>query len=157
MDGFPPPSEPIDRLAWVVSVLRAAASVHDGIANRTDECAQWLDDGLRAHLCDGESLDRALGLSVQNGRQPRFYALLRERNRCLRQALNHMDGDVAALLEEIERYGSRVSTAQRERAAPDPLWSPARKALHAAARLNIEMPRTPEGLRKTLELKAKPN
>jgi hypothetical protein len=148
---------PVDRLVWIVGLLRATAMVHDGVASACSEHAAWLDDAIRSHVHDGVSADKAMGLVSSNGRQPRFYVLLRERNRHLRQALDLLDGDVHALLDEFERYETRVSAAQRERIEPDPLWPAARKLVHAAACLGLEIPRTPEGMRKTLGIKAAAN
>ena len=148
---------PVDRLAWIVDLLRAAALMHDGVASACSEHAAWLDAAIRSHVHGGISADKAMGLVLSNGRQPRFYVLLRERNRHLRHALDLLDGDVHALLDEFERYDTRVSAAQRERAEPDSLWSPARKLVHAAARLGLDIPRTPEGMRKTLGIKAAAN
>lgn len=147
-------TEPLAQLRWIASLLRAITYL-DGtsaVARQAISSAQWLDDAVSSHLYGGVAMDRAMGLAGGQGRQSRFYALLRERNRHLGLALMAMGGDVGELLAEIDRYESRVSLAQRERQQPDPLWGDARKHIHAAARLGIDLPRTSKGLRKTLSI-----
>jgi hypothetical protein len=144
--------DPIDRLRWAASLARAVSHIHEGVADQAASCADWLEAAVRAHVYDGVPIDRAMGLAGAQGRQPRFYALLRERNSHLTRALCSVDGDVQELLSEIDRYESRVSALQRDRRAPDPLWSDTRKHIHAAALLGTELPRTVKGLQKTLNI-----
>ncbi|MCY1313522.1 hypothetical protein D9M70_640520 [compost metagenome] len=91
------------------------------------------------------------------GRSPRFYALLRERNQHLRRALDALNGDVQEFLNEVDRYEQRVSADRRARVEPDQAWSDVRKHLHAAALLSSELPRTSEGLQKTLKITGQKN
>ncbi|MBD5805340.1 hypothetical protein AZOA_47930 [Azoarcus sp. Aa7] len=105
---------------------------------------------IDAHVRDGESLDRALGLAGTLGRSPRFEILRRDRNHHLVLALAHLGGDYARLADEVARFELRLWPAWRYRTEHDPLWSPARRAVFAAFRVGVPVPCTVPGLRKAL-------
>lgn len=152
-------TQPIDQLMWIVSLLRAVTHIHEGVAAQADRSADWVESAVFVHVYEGVPLDRALGLAGDKGRQPRYYALLRERNQLLSLALKAVDGDVSALVDEISRYEDRISFVQREQKAPDPAWSDVRKHIHAAALLGVGLviPRTEKGIHKTLEITRRKN
>lgn len=133
-------ANPIDRLTLAAELLQPA----------DPELAQWLAVAIDAHVREGASLDRALGLSGNLGRSPRFEILRRERDRHLAVALAHLGGDYARLADEVNRFELRLWPAWRYRAERDPRWSPARCAVFEALRVGMAVPATVPGLRKTL-------
>ena len=150
-------TEPIDQLMWILSLLRTVPYFHDQVADQAVSSADWLEGALNAHLYDGVPFDRGLGLCGAKGRQPRYLALLRERNLSLTKALKILGEDMSVLLDEIDRYETRVSLQQRQQKAPDPIWSEVRKLIHAAAHLGFDLPRTGKGIRKSIELTRRKN
>lgn len=133
-------ANPIDRLALAVGLLQPA----------DPDLANWLAMAIDAHVRDGESLDRALGLAGSLGRSPRFEILRRERNHHLTLALTQLGGDYARLADEVARFELRLWPTWRYRTERDPMWSPARGAVFEAFRVGVPVPGTVPGLRKAL-------
>lgn len=136
-----PPANPIDRLLGIAERLRGLEDT---------ENADWLHEAVMRHVEAGELIDRALGLSGNLGRSPRFDYLRRERNRHLDEALHHIGGEYARLATEIHRFETRILPAWRHRHDPPGDWPPVRVAIHRAFRVGIAVPASADGLRKAL-------
>lgn len=136
-----PSANPIDRLLGIAEHLRALDDT---------ENADWLRDAAMRHVASGESIDRALGLSGNLGRSPRFDYMRRERNRYLAEALRYVGGEYARLAKEIELYECRILPAWRHRSDPPHDWPPVRAAIHRAFRVGMAVPASIDGLRKAL-------
>lgn len=136
-----PPANPIDRLLCIAERLR-------GIDDA--ENADWLREAVMRHVETGELIDRALGLSGNLGRTPRFDYMRRERNRHLDEALRHVGGEYARLVAEIHCFETRILPAWRHRHDSPGDWPPVRVAIHRAFRVGMAVPATADGLRKAL-------
>lgn len=135
------PANPIDRLLDIAERLRGSGDT---------ENAEWLREAVMRHIETGELIDRALGLSGNLGRSPRFDYLRRERNRHLDEALRHVGGEYARLAAEIHRFETRLLPAWRHRHDPAGDWQPVRVAIHRAFRVGMAVPASADGLRKAL-------
>lgn len=136
-----PHTNPVDRLLDIAERLRAL----DDAGN-----ADWLRAAVMRHVETGELIDRALGLSGNLGRSPRFDYLRRERNRHLDEALRNIGDEYARLAAEIQRFESRLLPAWRHRHETPGNWPPVRVAIHRAFRVGIAVPSSADGLRKAL-------
>lgn len=134
-------ANPIDRLVQAADLLQPS----------DPELAQWLAQAIDAHVRDGESLDRALGLSGNLGRSARFEVLRRERDRHLAEALAQLDGAYNRLASEITCFERRVWPAWRYRESPDPMWTSVRRCVFEAFRVGLRVPATVPGLLKALD------
>lgn len=136
-----PPANPIDRLLAITERLRAL--------NDTEN-ADWLSAAVMRHVESNELLDRALGLSGNLGRSPRFDYLRRERNHYLAEALRCAGGEYTQLAAEIQLFENRLLNVWQHRADPPRDWQPVRVAIHRAFRVGATVPATAGGLRKAL-------
>lgn len=136
-----PHTNPIDRLLRIAERLRGLDDA---------ENADWLMTAVMRHVETGELIDRALGLSGNLGRSPRFDYLRRERNRHLDEALRNVGGEYARLVAEIDYFETRILPAWRGRHDPPGDWTPVRAAIHRAFRVGMKVPATADGLRKAL-------
>lgn len=135
-------ANPIDRLLGIAERLRALDDT---------ESADWLRGAVMRHVESEELIDRALGLSGNLGRSPRFEYLRRERNRHLAEALRCVGGDYAKLAAEIQLFKNRLFNVWQHRADPPSDWQPVRLAIHRAFRIMEVVPATVEGLRLALD------
>ncbi|MDQ1315830.1 MAG: hypothetical protein QG662_1939 [Pseudomonadota bacterium] len=131
-------ANPLDRLF----------SIADSTPDRAS--GEWLKAGLFAYLNEPDgTLDRCLGVAGTLGRSPRFRWLKARRDSHLRAALLLLNGDYSALADEVARY-DRAPRHARERPEPMADWSAARQEVHRAAQVGLALPRTRDGLMRTL-------
>lgn len=131
-------ANPLDRLF----------SIADSTPDRAS--GEWLKARLLAYLNEPDgTLDRCLGVAGTLGRSPRFRWLKARRDSHLRAALLLLNGDYLKLANEIARY-DRGPRHARERPEPMADWSAARQEVHRAARVGLALPKTRDGLMRTL-------
>lgn len=135
------PENPVLRAQFAARLLR---ELHPGLA-------EWLAQGVQAHIERGIELGAALGFSGKLGRTPRFKVLCAMRNALLRDALRELDGSLPALVRAVRTYEGSVGASDRRRAQPPAHWTNDRKLIHQAAQIGMGLPATDLGLRKAVD------
>lgn len=122
----------------------------DFVARHDPDLAIWLREAVLAHIREGTPLDRALELSGSLGRSARFAWMRTRRDAHLQRALVLLEGNHAALAEEVRRYLRRLPSCVRAQQEPPSDWPEWRREIHRAAAIGLPMPESRDGLRKAL-------
>lgn len=139
-------ANPLDDLVDIAVILN----------ERDDPRAVWLLRAIVDHINSETPLDVSLGLAGGRGRSPRFEWRKRQRDHFLRQALQALGGNHAALAVEIRHYRARIPKRQQQESRPAEHWPLHLKSIHMAARVGMGLPETRGGVHAALSNEAPP-